>query len=232
MVQTGVPAAALAFAHGLNLQLSECLSEHTAALSLAGGDPDVLRNYGWTRSNIFGNADGLRFVDEALALDPLNWASHFAHVDVLYDARRYAEAVSYTLQLKQQSPELFKFSNLLGHSLLMLGQTQGAAQAFAQVSEESSRILGEALLAARTGSRDLASSGLAALRQREGEMAGYQYGQIHAQLGDRDAAFAALDRAWEIRAWRLISLKIDPYMDPLRSDPRYAALVKRIGFPA
>jgi len=87
------------FAHGLNLQLSECLSEHEAALSLAGGDPDVLRNYGWTRSNIFGNADGLRYVTRPLALDPLNWASHYAHVDVLYEARRYAEAVGYTLKL-------------------------------------------------------------------------------------------------------------------------------------
>lgn len=224
--------SALAFAYGLNLQLSESLREHGIALSLAGGDPDVMRNFGWTRSNIFGNGDGLSFVDEALALDPLNWASHLAHVDVLYDARRYLEAVSYSLKLKQESPELFKFPNLLGHSLLMLGRAKEAALAFGQVRDERSRILGEALLAARTGDRNLAASRLADLRQLEGEMANYRYGQVYAQLGDPDRAFAALDRAWVIRDLKLISLKIDPYMDPLRSDPRYAALVKTIGFPA
>jgi TolB-like protein len=227
-----IARSALAFAYGLNLQLSESLREHSAALSLAGGDPDVMRNYGWTRSNIFGNGDGLRLVDEALALDPLNWASHMAHVDVLYDARRYAEAVSYSLKLKQGSPQLFRFPSLLGHALLLLGQTKEAALAFGQVREERGQILGEALLAARAGDRDRASSKLGALRQRDGEMASYLFGQIHAQSGDRDLAFAALDRAWEIRDARLMSLKIDPYMDPLRSDPRYAALVERIGFPA
>jgi TolB-like protein len=226
-----IARSALAFAHGLNLQLSECLSEHKAALSLAGGDPDVLRNYGLTRSNVFGNADGLRYVDEALALDPLNSASHRAHVDVLYDARRYTEAVDYSLKLQQESPELFKFPNLFGHALLMLGRTKEAALAFGQVREEGSRILSEALLAARTGGRDLASSKFAALRQREGEMASYQYGQIHAQLGDKDGAFAALARAWAFRDSNLINLKVDPYMDPLRSDSRYVGLLNRIGFP-
>jgi TolB-like protein len=227
-----IARSALAFAYGLNLQLSECLREHGIALSLAGGDPDVMRNCGWTRSSIFGNGDGLRLVDQALALDPLNWASHMAHVDVLYVARRYAEAVSYTLKLQQESPELFKFPILFGNSLLMLGRTKEAALAFGQVGEGEARILGEALLAARTGDRDLASSKLAALRQLAGEMASYRYGQVYAQLSETDRAFAALDRAWEVRAASLINLKFDPYMDPLRSDSRYAALVKRIGFPA
>lgn len=227
-----IARSALAFAYQLNLQLEESLREHKAALSLAGGDPDVMRNYGWTRSNIFGNGDGLRLVDDALALDPLNWASHLAHVDVLYDARRYVEAVNYTLRLKQESPELFKFQNLFGNSLLMLGRTEEAAVAFAQAREEGSRILGEALLAARTGNRDLASSRLEALRQRGGELASYRYAQIYAQLGGKDRAFAALDRASEFRDSRLISLRVDPYLDPLRSDPRYAMLVKKIGFPA
>jgi TolB-like protein/Flp pilus assembly protein TadD len=227
-----IARSALAFAYQLNLQLDESLREHKAALSLAGGDPDVMRNYGWTRSNIFGKGDGLRLVDDALTLDPLNWASHLAHVDVLYVARRYVEAVSYTLRLKQESPELFKFPNLLGNALLMLGRAKEAALAFGQDREESTRILGEALLAARTGDRELAFAKLEALRQREGEMASYLYGRIYVQSGDKDGAFAALDRAWDFRDSRLMRLRVDVYMDPLRSDPRYAALVKRIGFPA
>ncbi|MGI8705688.1 MAG: TIR domain-containing protein [Sphingomicrobium sp.] len=220
-----IARSALAFAYQLNLRLRESLREHEIALSLAGGDPDVMRNYGWTRSGIFGKGDGLRLVDEALALDPLNWASHWAHVDVLFDARRYVEAVSYSLKLKQDSPELFKFSELLGHSLLMLGRTKEAALAFGQ------NIPGQALLAARSGDRELAFAKLAALRQRDGEMASYIYAEIYAQSGEKNRAFAALDRALQIRLSGLSGLKTDPYLDPLRSDPRYSALVKRIGFP-
>jgi serine/threonine-protein kinase len=228
-----IARSALAFAYSLNLQLSESLREHRAALSLASGDPDVIRNYGWTMSEIVGRpADGLRFVDEALALDPLNWVSHLAHADVLFNARRYGAAVNYSLKLKRDSPDLFKFAALLGKSLLMLGRTNEAARAFGQVGDAASRNLGEALLAARTGHRELALAKLAALRRSEGEMASYRYAQIHAQSGDTDGAFAALDRALEIRDSDLLKLKTDPFIDPLRRDSRCAALLRRVGFPA
>ena len=51
-------------------------------------------------------------------------------------------------------------------------------------------------------------------------------------MGDKDRAFAALDRAWQIRDSGLLRLKGDPYMDPLRGDPRFAALMKKLDYPA
>lgn len=228
-----IARSALGFAYYLSLQLGEALREHSIALSLASGDSDVIRNYGWTRSDIFGTrADALRFVDEALALDPLNSASHLAHVEVLFNSRRYAEAISYSLKLKRESPELFTFPATLGRSFSMLGRTKEAALAFGQVQDAEDRIVGEALLAAKTGDRKLAVAKLAALRQRRGDMACFEFGKIYAQAGDKDRAFAALDRALEIRLSGLARLKTDPFIDPLRGDPRYAPLVNSIGFPA
>jgi len=52
-----------------------------------------------------------------------------------------------------------------------------------------------------------------------------------AQLSDKNGAFKALDRAWETRDTGLAVLKTDPYLDPLRSDPRYAALLHKMDFP-
>jgi hypothetical protein len=72
---------------------------------------------------------------------------------------------------------------------------------------------------------------LAQMRSRDGDMASYQYGRILAQLGDKEAAFDALDRTWEIRDADLTGLKTDPYLDPLRTDPRYAALLRKMNFP-
>lgn len=221
-----IARSGLGWAYALTLQVGKSLREHEIAISLPGGEPDVLRNYGYAMS-ISGKPDeALRYVDEALALDPLNAGSHRAHVSVLFDARRYEEAVSYSLKLKQDSPEMFSFQDLLGHALLMLGRTQEAARAFWQ------NFTSEALLAARGGDRALALAKLAALKERDGELANVSYARVHAQLGDKDRAFEALDRAWAVREYGLLELKVDPYLDPLRSDPRFASMVKRVGLPA
>lgn len=222
-----IARSALAYAYQLSLQLREAMHEHRIAFSLASGDPDVIRNYGWTRSAVLGETnEGLRLVDEARALDPLNSASHSAHADVLFDARRYADVISYSLKVKRESPELFKFDDSLAHSLLMLGRAKEAAVVFGE------SLIGTALLAARTGKREVAYAKLAQMRSRDGDRESYQYSSILAQLGDKDAAFDALDRAWEIRDAGLTGLKTDPYLDPLRSDPRYAALLRKMNFPA
>jgi TolB-like protein len=222
-----IARSALAYAYQLSLRLREAMSEHRIAFSLASGDPDVIRNYGWTRSGILGETnEGLRLVDEARALDPLNSASHSAHADVLFDARRYAEVVSYSNKVKRESPELFKFADSLGHSLLMLGRTKEAAVVFGQSTSAA------ALLAARTGNREVAYAKMREMRSGDATVASYYYSRILAQLGDRDAAFEALNLAWKNLEADLTALKTDPYLDPLRSDPRYAELLRIMNFPA
>jgi TolB-like protein/Flp pilus assembly protein TadD len=222
-----IARSALAYAYQLSLRLRQAMREHKIAFSLASGDPDVIRNYGWTRSSILGETeDGLRLVDEARALDPLNSASHSAHADVLFDAGKYAEVVSYGLQVKRESPELFKFEELLGHALLLLGRTKEAAVTLRR------SISGAALVAARAGNREAAYAKLAELRSRDGDMSSYDYARILAQLGNKDAAFQALKRAWQIRDAGLTGLRTDPYLDPVRNDPRYEALLREMNFPA
>jgi TolB-like protein/Flp pilus assembly protein TadD len=221
-----IARSGLGFAYALALQVRESLREHEIAISLPGGEPDVLRNYGYAMISSGRPDDALRYVDEALALDPLNAGSHRAHASALYSARRYEDVVRYAHKLKQESPELFSFERPLGGALLMLGRTKEAAQTWGDSPGS------QALLAARTGNRDLALAMLAEVRRRDGDMANFLYAQVHAQLGDREAAFASLGRAWEVRDAALLDIKVNPFLDPLRTDPRYATLVKKVGFPA
>ena len=81
------------------------------------------------------------------------------------------------------------------------------------------------------GDRAAADRALAALIAIDDGTFGYQFGQVRAQRGELDLAFAALDQAWNARDPGLSSLLADPFLDPLRSDPRYHALVARIDFP-
>jgi tetratricopeptide (TPR) repeat protein len=54
---------------------------------------------------------------------------------------------------------------------------------------------------------------------------------VYAGLGETDLAFTWLERALEKRGEALLSSKTDPKLDPLRGDPRFAELLKKIGLP-
>ncbi|GLR47477.1 TIR domain-containing protein [Sphingomonas astaxanthinifaciens] len=231
-----IARSALAFAYSLTLQVAESLREHRIAVSLASGDPDVIRNFGFALTANANHAEALRYVDEAKALDPLNWASHYAHVVALANARRFAEAVSYSRRLQARSPELFRFPEVVGRSLLMLGRTEEAAAAYGDNVE------GQALIAARAGRRDDALARLAQLERSAGKVRGFfsaastnlhsVRARIEAQLGEVDGAMESLERAFEVRDSDLLALKVDPFLDPLRGSARFAALVARMNFPA
>ncbi len=60
----------------------------------------------------------------------------------------------------------------------------------------------------------------------------YPFAQIYSTLGDRSQAFKWLEKAYEDRSGSLIgALKWDPLLDPLRSDPRFEDLLRRMGLP-
>ena len=52
---------------------------------------------------------------------------------------------------------------------------------------------------------------------------------VYAGLGDNDQAFHWLDKAYTERDSQLIWVNVEPQFDPLRSDPRFASLVQRVG---
>ena len=50
-------------------------------------------------------------------------------------------------------------------------------------------------------------------------------------IGDKDNAFAELEKAYKNRDGFLQRVRVDPFFDSLRDDPRYGELVKRINLP-
>jgi hypothetical protein len=71
------------------------------------------------------------------------------------------------------------------------------------------------------------------LKRLEGEYDRYPvYASIYyAQLGDKDQAFVWLEKAYEKHEVAMILLKVYPSWDPLRDDPRFQDLLRRMNFP-
>jgi Tfp pilus assembly protein PilF len=59
----------------------------------------------------------------------------------------------------------------------------------------------------------------------------FQMALIYTGLGEKDQAFEWLGTAYDERSYGMTFIKVEPRMDPLRSDPRYAELLRRMGLP-
>jgi hypothetical protein len=59
----------------------------------------------------------------------------------------------------------------------------------------------------------------------------YQFAQIYAQWGNRGRALDWLDTAMRLRDTGLTGLKTDPLLDPLRDQPRFQAIERKLKFP-
>jgi hypothetical protein len=59
----------------------------------------------------------------------------------------------------------------------------------------------------------------------------FEIGLIYIGLGDKEQAFQWLETSFRDRSDLLVYLNVDPRLDPIRSDPRFADLVRRVGIP-
>jgi Tetratricopeptide repeat len=82
---------------------------------------------------------------------------------------------------------------------------------------------------ALAGDHGAAAATMASLAQSKQFVSGYDRAAVYVALGRSDDAFAALEEAYQSRAEWMAYLKVDPQMDTLRRDPRYATLLKRLG---
>ncbi len=81
----------------------------------------------------------------------------------------------------------------------------------------------------RTGKAAEAAAEIKKLEITEtGKTSPFVIAYLYAELGDKDAAFTWLERSYTMRQSDLASLKIEPALDPLREDPRYFDLIKRL----
>jgi lipopolysaccharide biosynthesis regulator YciM len=119
---------------------------------------------------------------------------------------------------------------MLGHLLLSRGEVDRAMSHYARAPEQF-RTTGTAMVEFTRGNE---AASRAALDKMEKDFAigfAFQIAQAYAWRGEKDRAFEWLERSYAIHDAGLARLPYDPAVDSLRSDPRFAALVQKMGFP-
>lgn len=199
-------------------------------------DPNIALThfrYAWVYLSPLGRHDeAVVEMKKAMELEPLSIIQGANYAAVLMYARRYDEALEQAKKTYELDPTHVGAQSWLAHAYNAKGMY---AESLA-ITEKTSRPdysfwahMGYAY--AKLGRRKDAE---AALQHWEEDrktryVSSYWVAVTYAAIGDKDAAFAELEKSYQNRDWFLQRLKTDPFMDPLRDDPRFADLVRRIG---
>jgi tetratricopeptide (TPR) repeat protein len=226
--------ASLAQARFLGLDWAGADGEYARSIEL---NPNYVTAHHWYAlylSNLGRHDDALREIRRALELDPLSPITNANLGSILYFARRYDEAAEQcrkTLDLE----ESFAFAR---YRLGMVYEQQGSyrealaelRQAAAHSNQHPTVLAGLAHALAVSGDRKGAQQVLSRLMVLSGRLrvTPYELAVVYVGLGEKEQSFRWLDRAIDVANY-INMLKVDPRLDPLRADPRFQNLVRRVG---
>ena len=207
----------------------EAAEEIQKALTLDPNSAYAHEVFCWIQTSRGRTQQGLAECRRAVELDPLSSLNNFALADEYFLAREYNHAIEQankTLEIDPSNPQSL---TVLGHTYEQLGNYEMAMEQWLKIERlrgheaRANELMGIFKKQGYTGYlRKIAKDGHA-----EGDY--YRSASSYAMLGEKDAAFDALEKAFAQRV--VVDMNIDPSFDKLRSDPRFADLLRRIGLP-
>jgi TolB-like protein len=200
------------------------------AQSLRSGDPDILGDLAQLK-RIRGDFDGALADNEAaLALDPLNTQLRRARVGGLARMGRLEESLAEAQLLARTNPDRGGINYTLAWSYERLDKHEEALAALKAEDFQFLRLELEAIIYHRLGDIEAAQQKLQELIDTFGDDVSFQVANVYAAWGDADRLFAALERGLAVRDPGLRYVSSSPLYDPYRDDPRFADVLRRLGF--
>ena len=179
-------------------------------------------------------AEAVSEIELARRLDPLSLFILWDAGWVYYCARRYDKTIEESLKALDLDPGYVPAMTNLGLGYEKTGRFAEAVAVLEKASRldpapTSLEMLGGAY--ASWGKKGEARRVLGLLKEQAEKryVCPYEIATVYVGLGEKDAAFRTLEQAVEDRADCVPWIKPDSKIDPLRSDPRYAALLRRVG---
>jgi TolB-like protein/Flp pilus assembly protein TadD len=225
--------------HHYHWRWSDAEHAYQSALSLNSDFPRARLQYAWLLLALSRHTEALEHIELAHAsvreTDPRALVVTIATRAAAYYFRRdFDRCIAECRSGLELDPGYLLLYYLLARAEIRNGAFDKAAAALKKARFDESTLLmfvGRAMLAAikgRTKEVRTALDDLLKLTKKRYIPATY-IGMLHAGLGDADAAFSWLERAYQERADGLTLLNADPMADSIRNDPRFAPLARRIG---
>ena len=180
--------------------------------------------------------EAVEWAQQGRALDPLG-VSGTDIGWILFNSRRYDEAIRELRSVLAVHPDDARALWFLGFTLIGKGQSEEAIPVLEKTVSIMNRSPGSievlATAYAHAGRRNDALRLMEELKRRRqtGYIPAGAFINPYLALGDYDQAFVGFERAYQEKSNILQFLKVQPFFDPVRGDPRFADLVRRVGLP-
>jgi TolB-like protein/tetratricopeptide (TPR) repeat protein len=201
------------------------------AIALDPGDAQFQLRYGELLGTLGRLPEAIAATRKGIELDPLLAAGWESLAQYLTYTRDFTAAHQVSRRALEISPESTFALNALGWLQLSEGNARDAVATIRKIDEEVSRLYGTSM--AEHTLKDPAQSqrALEQLIAKNSADSAYQIADVYAWRGEKDQAFAWLNRAYEQRDGGLTQVKFDPLLNSLRSDPRYTAFLRKMNLP-
>ena len=211
-------------------------NEFKRAIELNPNYAEAHHQYGWLLAESGRPAEGLEEMKRAQRLDPLNLVINVDLNVPFYVQRRFDLSVEQSRKVVAMDPNFYLAHYTLGWASLQLRdfKTGIAELEKARSLEDKPWIVGTLACGyALSGNRTAALKLIAELHEqaKHRHVTPYWFAMTSIALGDKDDAFKWLEQSYAERSFWLTFLKMDPILDPLRDDPRFKDLLKRLRFP-
>lgn len=199
-------------------------------------DPNIAtthHRYAWVYLSPMGrHPDAIAEMGQAMELEPLSLIQGANFAAVYMYARQLDAAVEQGRKTYDLDSNFVTGQSWLAHSYNAKGMY---AEALAIAEKQPDFRLGVQLAVAyaKTGRTREAKELIEKFKELEKTtyVVNYWLAVSYAAIGDKDAAFAELEKSYQARDWFLPRVKTDPFLDPLRDDPRLFELQKRVNLP-
>lgn len=175
--------------------------------------------------------EALAEVERSVELDPISDSTFHAEGFIYFFSRQYDQALAIARTVRDLKIDLPDWSFLLGDIYAEKHMYPESIAAFLKSGDGPYTLGHLGNVYARAGQAEKARKIIVQLQPyvaRDG-VGRYEIALIYAGLGEKAEAFKWLEEAYRNHDVGLVYLKVDPCLDPLRSDPRFDDLLRRVG---
>jgi serine/threonine protein kinase/Tfp pilus assembly protein PilF len=206
-------------------------ADFARALTLNPVDSGVLRAYGIMLACLGRFPEAMTEIRKAIAIDPLSskgWEALGTFLLAQKDFPATHEALRRALEIQ---PDDALSLNRLGVLQLLEGRAQDALTTYRRVDDDGFRLYGIAMTEYTLGHGKASQHALDEAIAKHASDSAYQIAEARGWRGEKDSAFAWLERAYSQGDGGLAETKIDPLLESLHGDPRYKAFLRKLNLP-